>query len=113
MDYADFINNLPELNPIVNAFSVDLILDLGGTQYLLGGGDQEETLEALWAKSELLKQMKIADENQFVQILQNVEFNPDTEEPLFLIGDEISEVPEFPFKQFSLLRSNLHFLLSI
>lgn len=112
-DSCSLIHQTPELNSILVPFSVNLLLDLDGNEYVLFGEGVQETLEALWAETHTLKQSSRINASDLTGILQNITYSSEAEQdmPPFLFCDGLSYIPEFEFKQFDIVKSDCEFLL--
>lgn len=112
-DCSSLVHQAPAMNSILRPFSVNLLLDLEGTEYVLYGGDTGDTLEALWAEAQTLKQYSLIDQSALTGVLQNLDYNPDAvqTEPPFLFCEGLSFVPDFKFKQFDIVKADSDFLL--
>lgn len=112
-DTPSFIDNMPELNGILSAFSIGLYFELDGMEYSLYGESRKDTLEALSVEADELKKRGLLKDSDVLSVLENLDYieNNPSLGPLFLFAKDQTEVPEFRFSQYDIIKSELEFLL--
>lgn len=113
-DNPSLIREIPEMNSTLTPLTVELILDLGGTEYILHGAGVQETIEALSAEARQLMIDGLIDDLLLIGLLENTEWEYDykDDEHPYLFTDHLNELPDFSFIQHSILKEHAEFLLT-
>jgi hypothetical protein len=104
-DNPILISETPEMNSILTPLTVELILDLGGTEYILYGAGVKETIEALSSEARQYRLDGLITETSQIRLLENVDWDSLTEIEQakhiekFMVGDDIAGLTYFESKE--------------
>jgi hypothetical protein len=113
-DNPILISETPEMNSILTPLTVELILDLGGTEYILYGAGVKETIEALSSEARQYRLDGLITETSQIRLLENVDWDSekDDDTPAFQFTEGLTELPVFSFIHHFILKDYAEFLLS-
>jgi len=113
-DNPDLISDTPELNTILRPFSVTLSWIVGNTEYILYGDGIADTIEALITEAQEYESQHMVKEQDLTGLLLNKDFiaTPGNTQQAYVLTDNLYEIPDFRFSQYSILKADREFLLN-